>query len=82
MHLSIQQRFSIWAGLSLLTVVVVTALISVWLFGSIKQNLAEQGRDVNQQQAQQYLQILAQDTAAQLRIPLKQHYTQPRLMPL
>ncbi len=71
MHLSIQQRFSIWAGLSLLTVVVVTALISVWLFGSIKQNLAEQGRDVNQQQAQQYLQILAQDTAAQLRIPLE-----------
>lgn len=71
MQLSIQQRFSIWAGLSLLTVVVVTALISVWQFGSIKQTLSEQGRDVSQQQAQQYLQILAQDTAAQLRIPLE-----------
>ncbi|MDO8826664.1 methyl-accepting chemotaxis protein [Methylophaga sp.] len=71
MHLSIQQRFSIWAGLSLLTIVVVTALISVWQFGSIKQNLSEQSREVTQQQAQNYLQLLAQDTAAQLRIPLE-----------
>ncbi|THF66002.1 MAG: methyl-accepting chemotaxis protein, partial [Methylophaga nitratireducenticrescens] len=71
MHLSIQQRFSIWAGLSLLTVVVVTALISVWQFGSIKQTLAEQSREITEQQAQDYLQLLAQDTAAQLRIPLE-----------
>lgn len=52
MHLSIQQRFSIWAGLSLLTVVIVTALIGVWQFGSIKQSLAEQSREVTEQQAQ------------------------------
>ena len=71
MHLSIQQRFSIWAGLSLLTVVIVTALIGVWQFGSIKQSLAEQSREVTEQQAQNYLQILAKDTAAQLRIPLE-----------
>ncbi|MCL5975353.1 MAG: methyl-accepting chemotaxis protein, partial [Gammaproteobacteria bacterium] len=71
MHLSIQQRFSIWAGLSLLTVVVVTALISVWQFGSIKQTLAGQSREITQQQAQDYLQVLAQDTAAQLRMPLE-----------
>lgn len=71
MHLSIQQRFSVWAGLSLLTVVLVTALIGVWQFSSIKQTLAEHSREVSQQQAQEYLQILARDTAAQLRIPLE-----------
>src|SRR5690606_9162045 len=60
-----------WAGLSLLTVVIVTALIGVWQFGSIKQSLAEQSREVTEQQAQNYLQILAKDTAAQLRIPLE-----------
>jgi len=71
MHLSIQQRFSLWAGLSLLAVVLVTALIGVWQFGSIKQTLSEQSREATEQQAQDYLQVLAQDTAAQLRMPLE-----------
>ncbi len=71
MHLSIQQRFSLWAGLSLLTVVLVTALVGVWQFSSIKKSLSEHSREVTEQQAQDYLQVLAQDTSAQLRMPLE-----------
>lgn len=41
MNLSIQQRFSLWAGLSLLSVVLVTALVAMYNFGKINQSLTE-----------------------------------------
>lgn len=70
MNFSIQQRFSIWAGLSLLGVVLVTALIGVWQFGNIKQSVAEQSYQSTRQQVEDYLQLLAKDTTAQLSKPL------------
>lgn len=71
MQLSIQQRFSIWAGLSLLSVVLVTALIGVWQFDKIKQSLASHSYDVTQEQVRDYLDVLARDTSAKLSTPLE-----------
>lgn len=71
MHFSIQQRFSIWAGLSLLSVVLVTALIGVWQFDKIKQSLASHSYDVTREQVESYLEVLARDTAAELSRPLE-----------
>ncbi len=72
MHLSIQQRFSLWAGLSLLSVVLVTALIGVWQFGNIKQSLSSHSYDLTREQVEDYLAVLADDTSAQLSMPLEQ----------
>ncbi|WP_438969943.1 methyl-accepting chemotaxis protein [Methylophaga sp.] len=71
MHLSIQQRFSLWAGLSLLSVVLVTALIGVWQFGNIKQSLSSHSYDLTREQVEDYLAVTAHDTSAQLSIPLE-----------
>lgn len=71
MHFTIQQRFSIWAGLSLLSVVVVTALIGVWQFDKIKQSLAGYSYDVTRSQVEDYLHVLANDTSAELSLPLE-----------
>jgi methyl-accepting chemotaxis protein len=71
MHLSIQQRFSLWAGLSLLSVVLVTALIGVWQFGNIKQSLSSHSYDLTRDQVEDYLAVIAHDTSAQLSIPLE-----------
>jgi methyl-accepting chemotaxis protein len=71
MHLSIQQRFSLWAGLSLLSVVLVTALIGVWQFGNIKQSLSSHSYDLTRDQIEDYLSVIAHDTSAQLSIPLE-----------
>lgn len=70
MHFSIQQRFSVWAGLSLLSVVVMTALVGVWQFDKIKQSLASHGYDVTRSQVEVYLQVLARDTSVELAVPL------------
>lgn len=71
MHFSIQQRFSIWAGLSLLSVVLVTALIGVWQFDKIKRSLAGHSEKVTREQVEDYLEVLARDTAAELSTPLE-----------
>ncbi len=71
MHFTIQQRFSIWAGLSLLSVVLVTALIGVWQFDKIKQSLASHSFDVTYTQVEEYLHVLANDTSAALSMPLE-----------
>lgn len=71
MHLSIQQRFSLWAGLSLLSVVLVTALIGVWQFGNIKQSLSSHSYDLTRNQVEDYLAVIAHDTSVQLAAPLE-----------
>jgi len=70
MHFSIQQRFSIWAGLSLLSVVLMTALVGVWQFDKIKQSLASHSYDVTRSQVEEYLRVLARDTSVELSMPL------------
>lgn len=70
MHFSIQQRFSIWAGLSLLSVVLMTALMGVWQFDKIKQSLSSHSYEVTRGQVEAYLQVLARDTSVELSMPL------------
>lgn len=70
MHFSIQQRFSIWAGLSLLSVVLMAALVGVWQFDKIKQLLSSHSYDVTRSQIEDYLRVLARDTSVELSMPL------------
>lgn len=70
MHFSIQQRFSIWAGLSLLSVVLMAALVGVWQFDKIKQSLSIHSYDVTRSQIEDYLRVLARDTSVELSMPL------------
>ncbi len=70
MHFSIQQRFSIWAGLSLLSVVLMAALVGVWQFDKIKQSLSSHSYDVTRSQVEEYLRVLARDTSVELSMPL------------
>nr|WP_320165570.1 methyl-accepting chemotaxis protein [uncultured Methylophaga sp.] len=70
MHFSIQQRFSIWAGLGLLSVVLMAVLVGLWQFDKIKQTLAAQSYEVTRGQVEDYLQVLASDTAGELSTPL------------
>lgn len=71
MHFSIQQRFSIWAGLGLLSVVLMTALVGVWQFNKIKHSLASHGYEVTSSQVEDYLRVLASDTSVELSMPLE-----------
>ncbi|WP_417512167.1 methyl-accepting chemotaxis protein [Methylophaga sp.] len=71
MNLSIQQRFSLWAGLSLLSVVLVTALVAMYNFGKINQSLTEYNSELTKNQAESYLGLLASDTSASLLVPLE-----------
>lgn len=71
MHFSIQQRFSIWAGLGLLSVVLMAALVGLWQFDKIKQTLASQSYDVTRSQVEDYLRVLASDTSVELSMPLQ-----------
>ncbi|GLP99930.1 chemotaxis transducer [Methylophaga thalassica] len=71
MNLSIQQRFSVWAGLSLLSVVLVTALVVVYNFGKINDSLADYSSEITKEQAENYLDLLASDTSASLLVPLE-----------
>ncbi|WP_289284920.1 cache domain-containing protein, partial [Methylophaga sp. UBA1918] len=71
MNLSIQQRFSFWAGLSLLSVVLVTALVAMYNFGKINQSLTEYNSELTKNQAESYLGLLASDTSASLLVPLE-----------
>ena len=71
MHFSIQQRFSIWAGLGLLSVVLMAVLVGLWQFDKIKQTLASQSYDVTRSQAEDYLRVLASDTSVELSMPLQ-----------
>ena len=71
MNLSIQQRFSVWAGLSLLSVVLVTALVVVYNFGKINDSLADYSSEITKDQAENYLDLLASDTSASLLVPLE-----------
>lgn len=71
MHFSIQQRFSIWAGLGLLSVVLMAVLVGLWQFDKIKQTLSSQSYDVTRSQAENYLRVLASDTSVELSMPLQ-----------
>lgn len=71
MHFSIQQRFSIWAGLGLLSVVLMTALVGVWQFNNIKQSLSSHSYEVTRGQVEDYLRVLASDTSVELSMPLE-----------
>ncbi len=71
MNLSIQQRFSFWAGLSLFSVVLVTALVAMYNFGKINQSLSEYNSELTKKQAESYLELLASDTSASLLVPLE-----------
>lgn len=71
MNLSIQQRFSLWAGLSLLSIVLVTVLVSMYNFGKINQSLSEYSSELTKKQAESYLELLASDTSASLLVPLE-----------
>lgn len=71
MNLSIQQRFSLWAGLSLLSVVLVTALVVVYNFGKINHSLGEYSSEMTKKQAEAYLDLLASDTSANLIVPFE-----------
>tara|TARA_R110002050_G_scaffold57423_5_gene129214 strand:+ start:130471 stop:132594 length:2124 start_codon:yes stop_codon:yes gene_type:complete len=71
MHFSIQQRFSIWAGLGLLSIVLMAAFVGLWQFDKIKQTLASQSYEVTRSQVENYLQVLASDTSAELSMPLQ-----------
>ena len=62
MHFSIQQRFSLWAGVGLLSVVLMAAFVGLWQFDKIKQTLASQSYDVTRSQVEDYLRLLASDT--------------------
>ncbi|WP_273150650.1 methyl-accepting chemotaxis protein [Methylophaga thiooxydans] len=70
MNFSIQQRFSIWAGLGLLSVVLMAVFVGVWQFDRIKQTLSSQSYDVTRSQVEDYLRVLANDTSAELSMPL------------
>lgn len=71
MHFSIQQRFSVWAGLGLLSVVLMAAFVGLWQFDKIKQTLASQSYDVTRSQVEDYLHLLASDTSVELSMPLE-----------
>lgn len=71
MHFSIQQRFSLWAGLGLLSVVLMSAYVGLWQFDKIKQTLASQSYDVTRSQVEDYLRLLASDTSVELSMPLE-----------
>lgn len=71
MHFSIQQRFSIWAGLGLLSVVLMAVLVGLWQFDKIKQTLSSQSYEVTRSQAEDYLRLLASDTSVELSTPLQ-----------
>ena len=71
MHFSIQQRFSLWAGLGLLSVVLMAAFVGLWQFDKIKQTLASQSYDVTRSQVEDYLRLLASDTSVELAMPLQ-----------
>jgi methyl-accepting chemotaxis protein len=71
MHFSIQQRFSIWAGLGLLSVVLMAVMVGLWQFDKIKQTLASQSYDVTRSQVEDYLRLLASDTSVELSMPLQ-----------
>jgi methyl-accepting chemotaxis protein len=71
MHFSIQQRFSLWAGLGLLSVVLMAAFVGLWQFDKIKQTLASQSYDVTRSQVEDYLRLLASDTSVELSMPLE-----------
>lgn len=71
MNLSIQQRFSFWAGLSLLSIVLVTVLVSMYNFGKINRSLSEYSSELTKKQAESYLELLASDTSASLLVPLE-----------
>lgn len=71
MHFSIQQRFSLWAGLGLFSVVLMAVVVGLWQFDKIKQTLSSQSYDVTRSQAENYLQVLASDTSVELAMPLQ-----------
>ncbi len=71
MHFSIQQRFSIWAGLGLLSVVLMAVFVGLWQFDKIKQTLASQNYDVTRSQVEDYLRLLASDTSVEISMPLQ-----------
>lgn len=71
MHFSIQQRFSIWAGLGLLSVVLMAVIVGLWQFDKIKQTIANQSYDVTRSQVEDYLRVLASDTSTDLSMPLQ-----------
>jgi methyl-accepting chemotaxis protein len=71
MHFSIQQRFSLWAGLGLLSVVLMAVVVGLWQFDKIKQTLSSQSYDVTRSQAENYLEVLASDTSVELSTPLQ-----------
>ena len=70
MHFSIQQRFSIWAGLGLLSIVLMAVLVGLWQFDKIKQSLASKSYDVTRGQVEDYLEVLASDASKELSTPL------------
>lgn len=71
MNLSIQQRFALWAGVSLLSVVLITAVVVVFNFEKINTELADFSSDITKQQAEKYLDVIADDTSASLLRPLE-----------
>jgi len=71
MHFSIQQRFSIWAGLGLLSVVLMAVFVGLWQFDKIKQTLSSQSYDVTRSQVEDYLRVLASDMSVELSMPLQ-----------
>jgi methyl-accepting chemotaxis protein len=71
MHFSIQQRFSIWAGIGLLSVVMMAAFVGLWQFDKIKQTLSSQSSEVTRSQVEDYLRVLASDTSVELSMPLQ-----------
>lgn len=71
MHFSIQQRFSVWAGLGLLSVVLMAVFVGLWQFDKIKQTLASQSYEVTRSQVEDYLRVLASDTSVELSMPLQ-----------
>ncbi|GGD60281.1 methyl-accepting chemotaxis protein [Lacimicrobium alkaliphilum] len=62
-NMSIQQRFALWAGISLFAVVIGSAVVGIWQFSVTKERLAAQSEQVIRAQVEDYLKTMSQEIA-------------------
>ncbi|WP_404338462.1 methyl-accepting chemotaxis protein [Pseudoalteromonas mariniglutinosa] len=58
--MSIQQRFALWAGISLFGVVIGSTAVGIWQFSTAKEQLALQSEQVIKNQLEDYLKTMSQ----------------------
>lgn len=71
-NISIQQRFALWAGISLFIIVISSAAIGIWQFSATKDELSEQSEDVIRGQVEEYLTTLSQEISLSMAADLAQ----------